>query len=143
VLLRGGGELQPGDGAGADADVLAGQRLPLLDVVTLAHEQTVVAGADAGHADQGLDPLPLPERQRDVLRPERGDVEIARGQRGARIREALEHHLLDLDVVLGGVLGQQPQRRERGDVGIPCLTFTGAGSGLRTSLCAYAGAAPA
>ena len=32
------------------------------------------------------------------------------------IREALEHDRLDLHVVLGGELGQQPQRRQRGHV---------------------------
>src|SRR5262249_17139204 len=59
--------------------------------------------------------------ERDVLRPERGDVEIARGQRRPAVGKGLEHHAFDLDVVLGRVVGQQPQRRERGDVRHPQL----------------------
>jgi len=80
---------------------------PLLDVLALADEQAVVAGPDARHADHGLGALPQAER--DVLRPEGGDVEIARGQGRALVREALEQDLLDLDVVLRRLLGQEPE----------------------------------
>ena len=90
---------------------LSAMLLPVLDVLALAHEQAVVARADARHADQGL--RALPQRQRDVLRSERRQMEVARDERGARVGEALEHHHFDLDVVLGRLLGQQPERRQR------------------------------
>src|SRR5437764_33344 len=101
----------------ADPDRLAGQRLPVLHVVPLAHDEAIVAGADAGDADHRLGALPQPER--DVLGPERRDVEVAPGQRRAGVGEALEQHGLHLDVVLRRVVRQQPQRRERGDVRHP------------------------
>src|SRR3989475_4914709 len=41
--------------------------------------------------------------------------------RSPRVVEALEHHVLDLDVVLPDVVRQQPERRERGDVRHPHL----------------------
>ena len=111
VLLDRGRELQPRDRAGADADALVGDVLPVLDVLALAHDQAVVARADARDADQRL--RALAERERNVLRPERGQVDVAGDQRGARVGEALKHHGFDLDVVLGRLLGQQPERRQR------------------------------
>ena len=108
VFLDPGGELQPRDRAGADADALVGDALPVLDVLALAHEQAVVARSNARDADQGF--RALAERERDVLRSERGEVDIPVDECGARVREALEHHHFDLDVVLGGLLGQQPER---------------------------------
>ena len=104
ILLDPGREFQPRDRAGADADALVGHVLPVLDVLALAHEQAIVALAKARDADQGF--RSLPERERDVLRPERGELEVARDERGARVGEALEHYHFDLDVVLGRLLGQ-------------------------------------
>src|SRR6202011_1565594 len=77
VLLNRGRELEPRDGAGPDPDPLRGDPGPALDVLALADQQAVVAGADPGHPDHRL--RALAEAQDDVLRTERGDIEVARG----------------------------------------------------------------
>jgi hypothetical protein len=111
VHLRGSGELQPRNRARAHPDGLGGEGLPVLDVLALAHDQAVVARADAGHAHHAL--RAGAEAERDVLRTEGGDLDVAGGERGARVGEALEHHHLDLDAVLGRFLWKEPQRRQR------------------------------
>src|SRR5712691_7922959 len=74
VFLNRRRELEPRDGAGPHPDRLGPETHPLLDVLTLADEQAVVAGADARHPDHRLGALTQAER--DVLRPEGGNVEI-------------------------------------------------------------------
>ena len=111
VLLDGGGELEPGDGPGADADAFVGKRRPVRHVFAFAHDEAIVARAHTGDAHQRLHPLP--EGERDVLRAEGGELDVARGERRARVGEALELHRVDLDVVLDRILREQPQGRER------------------------------